>query len=74
MIYFKGVECKVKEEKKIFIACSISKYLTDEGLDKEFEMLIKGVHELCKKYTDNGFLALKHEKFGHARMLYREFP
>ncbi len=53
---------------KIFIACPISKYLTYEGMNEEFEKFIKEVYETCKKYTNNTFLALDREKYGKARM------
>lgn len=55
-------------EKTIFIACPISKYLTETGMDKEFENFIKKVYSVCKEYTSKVFLALKREEYGKARM------
>ncbi|MCL2859560.1 MAG: hypothetical protein FWF46_03100 [Oscillospiraceae bacterium] len=59
---------KVKKEKGVFIACPISKYLTSDGIEKDFEIFIKEVLELCKKYTSNVFLALEREEFGKNKM------
>lgn len=55
-------------EKTIFIACPISKYLTDTGMNKEYEVFIKKVYSVCEKYTSKVFLALKREEYGKAKM------
>ena len=54
--------------KKIFIACPISKYLKEEGIDEEFEKFIKIIYDFCKKYSDDIFLALKREEYGKKKM------
>lgn len=54
--------------KKIFIACPISKYLTLDGMDKDFENFIKKVYKICCNYSDNVFLALEREKYGKNKM------
>lgn len=54
--------------KKIFIACPISKYLTDDGIDKDFEIFIKEVFSICKEKSDNVFLALEREEYGKKKM------
>lgn len=53
---------------KIFIACPISKYLTEDGIDKEFEIFIREIYDLCKLYVDNTFLALEREEYGKKKM------
>lgn len=53
---------------KIFIACPISKYLTDDGMERSFENFIKEVYKTCKRYSDNVFMALYREQYGLARM------
>lgn len=58
----------LKREFNVFIACPISKYLTNDGIEKEFEMFIKEVLQLCRKYSDNVFLALEREKYGKLKM------
>lgn len=58
----------MKNHKKIFIGCAITKYLTKEGLNEEFEKFIKEIYSICKKYTDHVFLALEREDFGRATM------
>ena len=54
--------------KKIFIACPISKYLKEDGMDEEFEKFIKVIYDYCKKYCDDIFLALKREDYGKNKM------
>lgn len=54
--------------KKIFIACPISKYLTNDGIKKDFELFIRDIYKFCKKYTCNVFLALEREKYGKKKM------
>ena len=53
---------------KIFIACPISKYLNENGMDKKFESFIKDIYNTCCNYSNNVFMALYREKFGQARM------
>lgn len=53
---------------KIFIACPITKHLTDDGMNADFEKFIKSVHELCNNYSNNIFMALFRENYGKARM------
>lgn len=53
---------------KIFIACPISKYLTEDGMNLNFETFIQEVYEVCKTYTSNVFMALYREDYGKARM------
>ncbi len=53
---------------KIFIACPISKYLTEDGLDKDFEEFIKEIYKICKNKCDNVFLALEREEYGKNKM------
>ena len=55
-------------EKKIFIACPISKYLHKNGMDPNFEKFIISVYDICNQYSSNVFMALHREKFGKARM------
>ena len=54
--------------KKIFIACPISKYLTEDGIDNDFEIFIKEVFSICKEKSDNVFLALEREEYGKKKM------
>lgn len=56
------------ERFKIFIACPISKYLTEEGMNKEFENFIKEIYQTCKEYSEETFMALYREEYGKARM------
>ena len=53
---------------KIFIACPISKYLTSDGMDHDFEVFIRGIHEHCKTFTEDVFLALEREEYGKNKM------
>lgn len=53
---------------KIFIACPISKYLTSNGINEDFESFIKEVYFFCKKYNNNVFLALEREEYGKNKM------
>ena len=53
---------------KIFIACPISKYLTEEGLNTEFETFIKNIYNFTKKYANSVFLALEREEYGKNKM------
>lgn len=54
--------------KKLFIACPISKYLTEDGIDTNFEIFIKEVVKFCKKYFKNVFIALEREEYGKKKM------
>lgn len=53
---------------KIFIACPISKYLIKDGIDSDFEIFIREIHEHCKTFTNNVFLALEREEYGKNKM------
>lgn len=53
---------------KIFIACPISKYLTDDGIYKEFETFIKDIYAFCQKISSTIFLALDREEYGKKKM------
>lgn len=55
-------------DKKIFIACPISKYLTSDGMDRNFEIFIKKVYKICNKYSNKVFLALEREQYGKNKM------
>ena len=54
--------------KKIFIACPISKYLTNDGINKDFKVFIKEIYEFCKTISTHTFLALEREKYGKRKM------
>ena len=58
----------MKKIKKIFIACPISKYLTENGMDENFQLFIKEIYDLCKLHVDNTFLALEREEYGKKKM------
>ena len=53
---------------KIFIACPISKYLTENGIDNEFEKFIREIYAHCKTMCSNVFIALEREEFGKKKM------
>lgn len=53
---------------KIFIACPISKYLTKDGIDNDFENFIKEIYNTCSEYCNNVFLALEREEYGKNKM------
>jgi len=53
---------------KIFIACPISKYLTDGGINRDFEIFIKEIYSLCQNYSNKVFLALEREEYGKNKM------
>ena len=54
--------------KKIFIACPISKYLTSDGICKDFETFIKDIYEFCQSINSITFLALDREEYGKKKM------
>lgn len=54
--------------KKIFIACPISKYLTADGICKDFEIFIKDIYEFCQGISSITFLALDREEYGKKKM------
>lgn len=54
--------------KKIFIACPISKYLTNDGLYNEFETFIKDIYAFCQDISSTTFLALDREEYGKKKM------
>jgi hypothetical protein len=57
------------ENKKIFIACPITKYLDSNLLiDSDYEAFIKAIYSTCRSYSTEVFLALEREKYGKALM------
>lgn len=56
------------KNKKIFIACPISKYLTTDGICKDFEIFIKEIYEFCRSISKITFLALDREEYGKKKM------
>lgn len=56
-------------DKKIFIACPITKYLDANTLiSPEYEDFIKIIYKKCCAFSKNVFLALEREKYGKALM------
>lgn len=54
---------------KIFIACPISKYINnDEFINDEFKMFIENLYDICQKYANKVFLALRREEYGKKLM------
>ncbi len=58
----------MKRYRKIFIACPISKYLIDGGMDQEFAEFVRPIYHLCRDYARDVFFALEREKYGAAVM------
>ena len=54
--------------KKLFIACPISTYLTKEGIDKQFEAFIKDIIQFCRLHFSEVYIALEREEFGKKKM------
>ena len=51
--------------KKIFIACPISKYVIEnQFMNKNFQLFIEALYDICKKYVPEVFLALRREEYG----------
>ena len=51
--------------KKIFIACPFIKFVKDSKfIDEKFREFLENLYDLCIKYADDVFLALKREEFG----------
>lgn len=52
--------------KKIFISCPYIKYINSVGYfdNDEYKTFIEQLYELCKKYADDVFMALKRDKYG----------
>lgn len=51
--------------KKIFIACPFIKFVKgSEFTDKKFKKFTENLYDLCSKYADDVFLALKREDYG----------
>ena len=59
----------IKRKQGIFIACPIGKYIKDDSVGNEYEQFIKSIISICRKYSDNVFIALEREKYGKLRML-----
>ena len=54
---------------KIFIACPISKYLNNqEFINDELKMFIENLYDICNKYANKVFLALRREEYGKKLM------
>ena len=50
---------------KIFIACPISKYINNnEFVNDELKMFIEDLYDICQKYANKVFLALRREEYG----------
>lgn len=54
--------------KRLFIACPISKYLTEDGINKDFEDFIKELVSLCRKHFKEVYIALEREEYGKRKM------
>ena len=54
--------------KRLFIACPISKYLTEDGINKDFEKFIKELVKLCRKHFKEVYIALEREEYGNKKM------
>ncbi len=55
--------------KKIFIGCPFIKFIEhSEFTDKRFRKFIEDLYDICSKYAQNVFLALKREEFGKKRI------
>lgn len=57
----------MKLDKKVYIACPISKYVR-EGFDKEFLEVINEVYEVAKENCSNVYFPLKKEAFGQDKI------
>lgn len=54
---------------KIFIACPISKYINNnEFVNDEFKIFIEDLYDICQKYANKVFLALRREEYGKKLM------
>ena len=58
--------------KRLFIACPISKYLTEDGINKDFEKFIKELVKLCRKHFKEVYIALEREEYGNKKMYGRD--
>lgn len=55
--------------KKIFIGCPITKYIDNNTfIDDVFKDFIENMYELCNRYANEVFLALKREQYGKKLM------
>ena len=52
--------------KKIFISCPYIKHINSAGCfdDSEYKAFTEQLYELCQKYADDVFMALKRDKYG----------
>lgn len=57
----------MKLNKKVYIACPISKYVR-EGFDKEFLEVINEIYEVTKETCSNVYFPLKKEAFGQDKI------
>ena len=56
------------ENKKIFIACPISKHFEKNNMDEDYQIFIKKLYRYIKEKYKNVFLALEREKYGQEKM------
>lgn len=56
------------ENKKIFIACPISKHFEKNKMDEDYQIFIKKLYRYIKEKYKNVFLALEREKYGQEKM------
>lgn len=57
----------MKINKKVYIACPISKYVR-EGFDEEFLEVINGIYDITKTNCSNVYFPLKKEAFGEDKV------
>lgn len=57
------------KNKKIFIACSISKYIDgNRFIDSNYRRFTEKLYNICSTYSDYVFMALRREKYGKKLM------
>lgn len=54
--------------RKMFIACPISKYIVEGGIDQKFLAFIQPIYGLCQNHAQEVFFALEREQYGAAIM------
>lgn len=58
-----------KKYKKIFIACSISKYIDgNKFTDSNYRKFTEKLYDVCATYSDDVFMALRREEYGKKLM------
>ena len=55
-------------DKKVFIACPISKHYKKEKIDEDYRLFIECLYKNLKTKYKNVFLALEREKYGENKM------